>query len=72
VPIPLEELPVKKKKTPAPRRAGTAVDQEARFARILDAAGDDPASLILMISVMGRIIADRDSRRRDGGREEIY
>lgn len=38
-------------------------DHEARFARVRRAMGDDPASLLLMLSVMERIIAERVSRR---------
>jgi hypothetical protein len=66
---------VKAKKTPHQRLGGTgqkALDHEERFARVLDAAGDDPASLMLMISVMERIIADRGSRRKQEGRSNSY
>ena len=33
--------------------------QDARFARILRAAGDDPATLLMMIAMMERIVAER-------------
>lgn len=55
---------VTRKTTPDQQLAGTATDQEARFARVVRACGDDPASLLLMISVMERIIADRNLRRQ--------
>jgi hypothetical protein len=55
---------VKKSKTPDQRLAGTETSQNARFARILDAAGDDPETLILMISMMERIAFETRSRRR--------
>jgi hypothetical protein len=59
---------MQQKKTPAPRRAGT--DHDARFARVVDAAGSDPASLLLMISVMERIIAERRSHRGTARRKK--
>jgi hypothetical protein len=54
---------VQRKKMPPPRRGGNGTDHEARLARVLRATGDDPASLVLMISVMERIIAERRPRR---------
>jgi hypothetical protein len=62
---------VKTKKTPTPQRVGTA-DHQARFARILRAAGDDPASLLLMIAVMERIISERPSRREPTAAVDSY
>ncbi len=63
---------MKTKKTPAPRWAGNAMNHEARFARVIEAAGSDPASLILIITMMERIIQERTPRRRKAKRADIY
>lgn len=38
--------------------------QDERFARVLAKVGDDPASLLMVISVMERIIHTRGKRTR--------
>ena len=55
----------------APRRAGRDA-HDARFSRVLRSAGDDPASLLLMISIMERIVAERRSRRKRSRPKKTY
>lgn len=46
------------------RKTKPSADHQARHARVLQTAGDDPASLLLMISVMERIVAERRAVRQ--------
>jgi hypothetical protein len=57
-----KETTVTTKKTPAPRRAGTASDISADEA--LRLIGDDPETLLLAIRLMDRMLARRKKPRR--------
>lgn len=52
---------MKKSKTPAPGRAGTAKDISVEQA--LAVIGDDPDTMLLVIALMDRMLAKRRTKR---------
>ena len=55
---------MRRKSTPAPRRAGTkAADPAVGLTSLLDALGDDPSRMVMALELMEQLIRKRDSRR---------